>query len=129
MRLFKPENHNNNVLNSSDNNIVVNISSGDNSNIIDIGNTKATVNDTCCYHNNNTETDGILEVSNNDLCTKTNDSEIFPTNKIMTMKTVQVEPIVIRKTPKFPSRERHMAIRRKKYFPNVDELDNNTNDK
>lgn len=26
----------------------------------------------------------------------------------------EVQPIVIRKTPKFPTRERHMAIRRKK---------------
>lgn len=28
--------------------------------------------------------------------------------------TVQVQPVLVRKTPKFPSRERHMAIRRKK---------------
>lgn len=27
---------------------------------------------------------------------------------------LQVEPVLVRKTPKFPSRERHMAIRRKK---------------
>ena len=26
----------------------------------------------------------------------------------------EVQPVVIRKTPKFPSRERHLAIRRKK---------------
>lgn len=31
-------------------------------------------------------------------------------------KTIEVHPIVIRKTPKFPSRERHKAIRRKKSF-------------
>uniref|UniRef100_A0A182FE71 Uncharacterized protein n=1 Tax=Anopheles albimanus TaxID=7167 RepID=A0A182FE71_ANOAL len=27
--------------------------------------------------------------------------------------TVEVQPVVVRKTPKFPSRERHLAIRRK----------------
>lgn len=31
--------------------------------------------------------------------------------------TVEVRPITIRKTPKFPSRERHLAIRRKKSSP------------
>ena len=33
-------------------------------------------------------------------------------------ETREVQPMVIRKTPKFPSRERHMAIRRKKSFRN-----------
>ncbi|KAL9700944.1 hypothetical protein quinque_004385 [Culex quinquefasciatus] len=31
--------------------------------------------------------------------------------------SVQVQPVLIRKTPKFPSRERHLAIRRKKSSP------------
>ncbi|XP_052873802.1 uncharacterized protein LOC128279121 [Anopheles cruzii] len=31
--------------------------------------------------------------------------------------TVEVQPVVIRKTPKFPSRERHLAIRRKNRVP------------
>lgn len=31
--------------------------------------------------------------------------------------TLQVYPVLVRKTPKFPSRERHMAIRRKKPTP------------
>lgn len=35
--------------------------------------------------------------------------------------TVRVEPMIVRKTPKFPSRERHMAIRRKKSIPLNDE--------
>lgn len=34
-------------------------------------------------------------------------------------QTVQVQPVLVRKTPKFPSRERHMAIRRKKGLPKV----------
>lgn len=29
----------------------------------------------------------------------------------------QVQPIIIRKQPKFPTRERHLAIRRKKSLP------------
>lgn len=29
-------------------------------------------------------------------------------------QTKEIQPILVRKTPKFPSRERHMAIRRKK---------------
>lgn len=32
-------------------------------------------------------------------------------------QTVQVQPMLVRKTPKFPSRERHLAIRRKKNIP------------
>ncbi|XP_055700795.1 prickle planar cell polarity protein 3-like isoform X5 [Phlebotomus papatasi] len=31
--------------------------------------------------------------------------------------THEIRPVVVRKTPKFPSRERHMAIRRKKNIP------------
>uniref|UniRef100_A0A182WAQ0 Uncharacterized protein n=1 Tax=Anopheles minimus TaxID=112268 RepID=A0A182WAQ0_9DIPT len=31
--------------------------------------------------------------------------------------TIEVQPVVIRKTPKFPSRERHLAIRRKNRVP------------
>uniref|UniRef100_A0A182QSP9 Uncharacterized protein n=1 Tax=Anopheles farauti TaxID=69004 RepID=A0A182QSP9_9DIPT len=31
--------------------------------------------------------------------------------------TMEVQPVVIRKTPKFPSRERHLAIRRKNRVP------------
>uniref|UniRef100_A0A182JFC2 Uncharacterized protein n=1 Tax=Anopheles atroparvus TaxID=41427 RepID=A0A182JFC2_ANOAO len=31
--------------------------------------------------------------------------------------TVEVQPVLIRKTPKFPSRERHLAIRRKHRVP------------
>lgn len=34
-------------------------------------------------------------------------------------KAIQVQPKFVRKTPKFPSRERHMAIRRKKTPPTV----------
>lgn len=42
--------------------------------------------------------------------TKKTDGAIIP-------KAIQVQPKFIRKTPKFPSRERHMAIRRKKPAP------------
>uniref|UniRef100_A0A182NH08 Uncharacterized protein n=1 Tax=Anopheles dirus TaxID=7168 RepID=A0A182NH08_9DIPT len=31
--------------------------------------------------------------------------------------TIEVQPVLIRKTPKFPSRERHLAIRRKNRVP------------
>uniref|UniRef100_A0A182PJV2 Uncharacterized protein n=1 Tax=Anopheles epiroticus TaxID=199890 RepID=A0A182PJV2_9DIPT len=31
--------------------------------------------------------------------------------------TIEVQPVMIRKTPKFPSRERHLAIRRKNRVP------------
>uniref|UniRef100_A0A182R2Q0 Uncharacterized protein n=1 Tax=Anopheles funestus TaxID=62324 RepID=A0A182R2Q0_ANOFN len=31
--------------------------------------------------------------------------------------TIEVQPLMIRKTPKFPSRERHLAIRRKNRVP------------
>uniref|UniRef100_A0A182JZV5 Uncharacterized protein n=1 Tax=Anopheles christyi TaxID=43041 RepID=A0A182JZV5_9DIPT len=34
--------------------------------------------------------------------------------------TIEVQPVVIRKTPKFPSRERHLAIRRKNRVPPVE---------
>lgn len=37
-------------------------------------------------------------------------------------KAIQVQPKIVRKTPKFPSRERHMAIRRKKP-PTVKHID------
>ncbi|XP_062708242.1 uncharacterized protein LOC134288201 [Aedes albopictus] len=40
-----------------------------------------------------------------------------PTSSVATpvvASTVEVHPVVIRKTPKFPSRARHLAIRRKK---------------
>lgn len=37
-----------------------------------------------------------------------------PPSSIATATTVEVHPITIRKTPKFPTRERHLAIRRKK---------------
>lgn len=112
MRLLKPEN--NNVLNSCDNSTV---NSGVNLNI-DGGNTKTIINDNdSCYRCRNCDisTDSVLKFSNV-ACTMEND--------IMSMKTIKVEPIVIRKTPKFPSRERHMAIRRKKCSPIVEELNN-----
>lgn len=44
------------------------------------------------------------------MLTKKTDGAIIP-------KAIQVQPKFIRKTPKFPSRERHMAIRRKKAPP------------
>lgn len=37
-----------------------------------------------------------------------------PIRHLPIMGTVQVHPITIRKTPKFPSRDRHLAIRRRK---------------
>lgn len=37
-----------------------------------------------------------------------------------TTLTVEVHPVVIRKTPKFPTRERHLAIRRKKVCHQVE---------
>lgn len=40
--------------------------------------------------------------------------------------TTEVRHVVIRKTPKFPSRERHMAIRRKKPTINEDETKGST---
>lgn len=56
--------------------------------------------------NNNTSTNANNSKASNTLTIKT-DGAIIP-------KAIQVQPTFIRKTPKFPSRERHMAIRRKK---------------
>lgn len=42
-------------------------------------------------------------------------------------KTVEVQPAkIVKKTPKFPSRERHLAIRRKKCPPTVKEGEPNS---
>ncbi|XP_055629914.1 prickle planar cell polarity protein 3-B isoform X5 [Toxorhynchites rutilus septentrionalis] len=37
-----------------------------------------------------------------------------PQENFSSQLTVEVQPVLVRKTPKFPSRERHLAIRRKK---------------
>lgn len=113
MRLIKPEL---NVLNSSDNNIANNINNR--------GDTDA----------NN---DGDADINVDDLShVKCSDCEkltaaILPISHRLegkrftgpTSMTVKVEPVVIRKTPKFPSRERHMAIRRKKCLSSIIEFD------
>lgn len=47
-------------------------------------------------------------------CSSTS-SDISPSSPpVIVTTTVEVHPITIRKTPKFPSRDRHLAIRRKK---------------
>jgi hypothetical protein len=44
----------------------------------------------------------------------TNERSSSSSPSTTTHTSVQVNPIVIKKTPKFPSRDRHLAIRRKK---------------
>lgn len=43
--------------------------------------------------------------------------DMTPVGKFLCINTVQVHPVIVRKTPKFPSRERHLAIKRKKSVP------------
>lgn len=56
------------------------------------------------------ETANANNLKASQMLTKKTDGAIIP-------KAIQVQPKFIRKTPKFPSRERHMAIRRKKPPP------------
>lgn len=53
--------------------------------------------------------------TNNDL--KASKMHTMNTDGAIIPKAIQVQPKFVRKTPKFPSRERHMAIRRKKPSP------------
>lgn len=47
-------------------------------------------------------------------CWELNVSDMLPVSLSIEATPVEVRPITIRKTPKFPSRDRHLAIRRKK---------------
>ena len=51
----------------------------------------------------------------NELISISNENAIE--NENSAENTIEVHPIIVRKTPKFPSRERNLAIRRKKIFP------------
>lgn len=71
---------------------------------------------TCSNCDDETQPAGIVNYSTTNanntkaskmLSMKTDGAAIIP-------KAIQVQPKFVRKTPKFPSRERHMAIRRKK---------------
>lgn len=43
--------------------------------------------------------------------------DMQPTGRFLRINTVEVHPVMVRKTPKFPTRERHLAIKRKKSLP------------
>lgn len=43
--------------------------------------------------------------------------DMLPTGTFLRINTVEVHPVMVRKTPKFPTRERHLAIKRKKSLP------------
>lgn len=119
MRLIKPAEHN--VLDSSDNSTANNINNRGNTVANNDGDCAKNVDDfsrkKCC--NCEKLTYGVLPSSRR--------IAENPLAAGATLMTVKVEPIVIRKTPKFPSRERHMAIRRKKCLPSIDEFDSRNN--
>lgn len=47
-------------------------------------------------------------------------TDMTPSGSFLRINTVEVHPVVVRKTPKFPTRERHLAIKRKKSLPQME---------